>query len=223
MSDFSCGILIGNNHKDLAVNYMEPDTFLIKLNDEWLCRLSENDSKEIVLENYSQAVLDMSAQIPLLHIQHSEDYGFDMGVLHNGELVFRFGIEYAIESSFAFEVGDKLYEDVDYVLVMDKPEVVERVKREVSARCHEIDEKISRSFASVNDNNIKQFNLFGFDDERCSKIRNLLTEANYKKDDGLGFQMIQDLLAIIGLENFYFVSHRYACLGDNDFEIVEKG
>ena len=221
MSDFSCGIMMGNNHKDVAVNYLEPDTVLIRLSNEWLCRLSESDSREMVVENYSQAVLDMSVKIPLLHIRHHEDHGFELGILHNKKIAFYFYVEYAIESNFSFNVGTELYGD-DFAILMTKPDVKERVNSEVRSRYHEVDEKIERCFASINDINIKQFKLFGFDDEWCAKARNLLTASNYKKDGTFTCQ-INDLLAMLGLENFSFVSHRYVCLGDDNFEVVERG
>ena len=43
MSDFSSAIMFNTSHKEIALKHTEDGVYLVKLNDTWLCRLSEND------------------------------------------------------------------------------------------------------------------------------------------------------------------------------------
>jgi hypothetical protein len=148
MSAFSSGIIINSSNRDIALKFKEANTYLVKLNDSWLCRLSENNFCKMTVESYTEAVLDMSEHIPLLHLQNAEDHGFEMSILHDRELIFKFNIEYAIEDIFLFNIGKELYGD-DYIDVMQESDVQERIQKEMQNRYHEI-EKIKTALTIPN-------------------------------------------------------------------------
>lgn len=100
MSDFSGAVMLRAEHKDTALEYMEDNVFLIQLNDNWICRLSENDDSSMMnIAKYSKAVLDLSEEIPLMHVMHPEDHCFGLCILHKSELMCRFGVSYEMDES----------------------------------------------------------------------------------------------------------------------------
>lgn len=218
MSDFSSGILIRPAHKEIALKYLEDDTYLIKLNDAWLCRLSGNDFCDMTEENYSEAVLNLSAHIPLMHIMSAEDHGFELGILHNKKLVFHFRVDYGVESEFASYIGSELYGN-DYLKVMCDQEVIKRIQSEVQKHYHVIEERVESFFSGIGEDEVKQFGLFGFHQDDCTKIQNILTLSNYEKDE-MGYQMIKELLAVLGLEEFSFVSYNYVNPDEGIFDVL---
>jgi len=218
MSEFSAGIMLNVAHQEIAKAYLEDNTYLIRLNDTWLCRLSDNDDYCQKEEDYSQAVLDMSVQIPLLHIMNAEDHGFWLAILHNKKIVFQFDVPYNIESEFAFSIGQELYGDEFFDLMFEE-ETQEKVQNEVQRRRHEADEFVESFFSRISEDGIAQFELFGFDKPTCVEIAKILTLSNYKKD-GMGRQMMQEFSAALRLSEFCWVSHHYVSLGDQDFDIV---
>ena len=40
-----------------------------------------------------------------MHIVNAEDHGFELGILHHKKLIFNFGVDYGVESEFAFQIG----------------------------------------------------------------------------------------------------------------------
>lgn len=219
MSDFSSGILMNESFKELAKQYSEENTYLIKLDDGWLCRLSENDFCEMVAENYSEAVLNLSVQIPLLHIISAEDHGFELCILFHKKVVFHFQVNYGAENEFAFHIGTELYGD-EYMDVVLDSKVQAHINNEVLRRYPEVEETIASYFSEINQEGIEQFKLFGFDNEICNKIQNLLTVNNYNKDKR-GHQMINELLSVLKLSRFSFVSYNYVNPDEGIFEILE--
>lgn len=218
MSDFSSGIMINETFKELAKKYSEENTYLIKLDDAWLCRLSENDFCEMVAESYSEAVLNLSNHIPLMHIINAEDHGFELSILHNKKVCFHFQVNYDVENEFAFAIGEELYGDEYMDLIFDT-EVQENINNEVLRRHCEIEETIESFFSEINQDSIMQFKLFGFDNDICNKVKNILTVNNYKKDK-CGHQMIDELLSVLMLSKFSFVSFDYVNPNEGIFEIV---
>jgi hypothetical protein len=104
MSNFSAGIMLKAEHEAVALEYMEDNVFLIRLNSNWLCRLSANDESSMMnIAKYSKAVLDLSERIPLMHVVHPEDHCFGLCILHESELVCRFGVSYEFDE---FDMGE---------------------------------------------------------------------------------------------------------------------
>jgi hypothetical protein len=94
MSDFSAAIIIRAEHEAIALEYLDDD-FLIRLNKNWLCRLSANDEINMMdISKYSKTVLNLSEQIPLMHVVHPEDHGFEMCILHKRNMICHFGVSY---------------------------------------------------------------------------------------------------------------------------------
>ena len=220
MSEFSSGIMIRICHKDIALKYMEDNTYLIQLNDFWLCRLSENDfSNHLSERNYSEAVLNLSEHIPLMHIVNAEDHGFGLGILHHKNLVFNFGVDYGVEAEFAFQIGQELYGD-EYMFKLHDAEVIKHIQRETKNRFAEVEEKIKSFFSEIDAEQIGHFSLFSFQQEVCDRIQHILTYQNHQIDK-IGHQMIQELYAAIRLEEFCFVSHSYVSENREVFKIVQ--
>ena len=111
MSDFSAAIMFKAEHEKLALEYMEDDVFLIRLNDSWICRLSENDQNCATLNgNYSNAVLDLSRRIPLMHVMNAEDHCLELNILHGGESVCCFAIVDDFDDEYGCSPSMEYYE-----------------------------------------------------------------------------------------------------------------
>ncbi|GLC83286.1 hypothetical protein [Lacrimispora brassicae] len=219
MSEFSSGIMIQTCHKENVLKYMEKNTYLIQLNDLWLCRLSESDLCNHISEaDYSEAVLNLSEHIPLMHIVNAEDHGFELGILHRKKLAFTFGINYGVESEFVFQLGQQLYGE-EYMDRLFDDEVMKNIERETQKHSAEVEERIQSFFSGIGAEQIKQFQLFGFQQDVCERIQHILTYPNYQKDK-LGYRMIRELYAAIGIDEFCFVSHYYISKNEENFIIV---
>lgn len=212
MSEFSSGIMIQTCHKDIALNYMGNKTYLIQLNDYWLCRLSEND------DDYSEKVLNLSEHIPLLHVINAEDHCFILHILYHKKNYFSFSILYYFETEFAFDLVEKLYgyTYIDQMRTDDHDALDNKIDEEIEKHRDEIKEEIQSFFSEINAEQINKFRLFGFSQNVCEKLLQILTYQNYQKD-GSGHKMIYEFLAAIRLENFVFISYNYVTSSKEDF------
>lgn len=221
MSDFSAGILMHEKHREIAKVHLEKHTHLIELNDMWFCRLSENDFCEMAVESYSEAVLAMSEQIPLLHVISAEDHEFELGILHHKKIVFHVRMPYDVVGNFAFDIVTELYGDECMEIIMNPDcAVQEKIKNEIQRRHHEVEEMVQSLFLEITEEGIEQFSQFGFDSDACAKIKDILTAENYQRDD-MGYQMMKELFAVLKLSEFSFVSHKYVDLKNDIYNIVK--
>lgn len=220
MSDFSSGILISEKHRETARLHMEDNTYLIKLNDAWLCRLSKNDCCRMAVENYSDAVLDMSASIPLLHIINAEDYEFKLCILHKKQVIFHFHVDYMIWEEIVFQVVHQRYGG-DFGAAVRDDKFREAIDQEKHRQRHKFDETINNFFSGITEDTVSQFILLGFDRATCEKIQDILTIDSYKKDN-VGRQMVEELLSVLGLLEFTLISHKHVNQNEGFFDIVEQ-
>ena len=148
MSDFSAAIMLRAEHEAIALEHMEDNVFLIRLNANWLCRLSANDEISIMnIEKYSKAVLDLSDRIPLMHVIHPEDHCFALCILYKREVVCRFGVSYEFEM-----------DEIDWDEFPELPGAM--------------------GFGRFVKGEFENFKLFGFDDSDCAKMFATFTEVD---------------------------------------------
>jgi len=57
---------------------------------------------------------------------NAEDHGVELGILHHKKLAFNFGVDYGVESEFAFQIGQELYGD-EFMLKLHDAEVIKHI------------------------------------------------------------------------------------------------
>ena len=200
MSDFSAAILIKSEHKAVALEHMEDDVLLIRLNDKWICRLSADADADVSmvsiamdLVQYSKTLLDLSECIPLIHINHAEDHCLEVCILHKSKSVCKFGVSY----EFGFDEIE-LDDDAEFADMMNYS--------------HFIKEEF------------EQFKLFGFDGKTCDEIFTIFSDADMNDFDEK-HEAVAQFFSILGIEEFSFVSHHYASIdkeqGVTHFDIIK--
>lgn len=100
MSSFAVGNLIRKEHRQWVEEHMEKDSYLLDLNDLWLCYLTSRDN-DIMWSpgpdgkrKIPQSVAAISEKAPVFYLQHPEDHGWMYFAIHKGEVAGSLEIDY---------------------------------------------------------------------------------------------------------------------------------
>lgn len=214
MSDFSAGFFTVNENKEKIYPYLTKNEFLIQYNEAWVGKLSPADM-ETDYQHQPQTI-ELSKEVPLLHVVNAEDHGFYMRILHEGEIGFSFEVSYDIRENVFEEVSYELYGDDRWDIMLTDGDKMKEANEATEKRIQDeniIETTVATYFANINDDNLKIFEIFGFDEETIRNIKNILTVENCIDNS---HKMVDNLLDCLGLKQFSFVSYKYVSYGDDD-------
>jgi len=220
MSDFSVGYFTRNENKEKVYPYLTEDELFIQYNDEWIGKLSALD-----WEKPQPQTVALSKEMPLLYVMNAEDHGFSMKILHDEEVKFDLDISYDIRERIFDEVAHELYGEDCWEIMMssigtsdNKMEMANQVTEKRIKDENILETAMKITFANINDDSLKIFEIFGFDEEIIQNLKQILTIKNGIENS---HQMIYNLLDCLGLKQFSFVSYEYVSGGEDDrFEIL---
>ena len=214
MSDFSAGIFTLNENKDKVYPFLIESELFIQYNDKWVGKLSPTDMNTD-MEIHPQTVA-LSKEVPLLHVINAEDHGFYIRILHEGDIKFHFDIPYSAEADLAYEIGTELFGEEWFLDASKAQERIQQASEEAAKRLKERGIP-DIYFKNIDEESLKAFQIFGFNDDIVQKVRQVLTIENFNQDS---HKMVYDLLDSLGLTQFSFVAHSYASHKDDDRFVV---
>lgn len=103
MSSFAVGDLILKEHQQWVIDNMEENSYLLDLNDTWLCYLTRRDNDIMWNREPSgkrripRSVAAISEKAPVFYLQHPEDYGWMYFAIDKGAVVGSLEINYEEE------------------------------------------------------------------------------------------------------------------------------
>ena len=228
MYGFTAGIFVLSKYKETIEQFLNEEEFLIKFNDTWLGKLSTVDSSRDY-DDYTESTLNLSEYIPLLHIVSLEGSCFMIRILHERKVKLHFDIPFELEKMMFSIVGFQLYGDGYMKYAIEKiidgiknAEIDEKINKEVKRRMRQPDFS-KRVFGEFDKDTLKEFKLFGFSEEICKKLSNILTIRNLQKKSYKCEQLIIEFLEQLGLDNLNFVEHSYVLKEKFSFDVIAHG
>ena len=215
MSDFTYANLISSSNKETAKAFLEADAYLLDFSDKWSCLLTRNDTAVNIADKkgFSETILSLSEKIPVLYFLHAEDHGLGFLILHNRNIVSSFEIDWGHYADLSRIIAEEMYGDEGFDKWMkdfDKFEDLALERRQ---------EYISKLFFEIHPEN---FSLFGFPSDDIAKINETLNPKSVSTESDITV-MINALIAILGLEEFTFVSWDYVKKQEKAYPIIAKG
>lgn len=197
MSDFSAGYFTVSKYKDQVYPYLLAGEKFVAYNPQWVGKFSPQDMDD---EPHPQTIL-LSRAVPLLHVIHAEDHGFNLRVYHQGKVQFAFDIPHMAGEELLFELGQEKYGDEFFldegVMTALQAEVDGILAQQGVPHCF---------FEGITREGLECFKLFDLPDDTLDKMMEILTVARYTAGS---HQLVYDLLDTIGLTEFDFISYDY--------------
>ncbi len=140
MSSFAVGNLISKEYQQWVIENMEENSYLLDLNDTWLCYLTARDN-DIAWKpaadgtrRIPRSVAAISGKAPVFHLQHPEDHGWMYFAIYRGAVAGSLEIDYeegcireesGFESLALFGVSDDTVEELRRRIPLDTTDVGE--------------------------------------------------------------------------------------------------
>jgi len=228
MYDYTAGIFVRSKDEEMTKQFLDKGDFLIKFNDAWLGKLSTADLS-MSHDEYTKSTWDLSEYIPLLHIVSLEGHGFTIRILHDRKVKFTFNTPFALEEMMFLVVGFDFYGDeyMEYVMKrfttgIKNAKIDEKVNKEAKKRMQKPDFS-QKVFAELDRETLKEFKLFGFSEDICRKLSNILSVGNFQRKGYKPELIILEFLACLELDNLNFVEHNYVLKEKFSFDVIAHG
>ena len=199
MSSFIYANLILSKDVEIAKEYHEPNTYLIKINDRWVCRIAETDYNGLSGE-FSDTVFSMSEHIPVLFFSNSDNIGLGFSILQNRKIISSFYIDHEFDADLSLKIAYEMYgneKGLDYWL--------EDMSKFIKLAAEQRDERLQKNFSNIN---VENFKLFCCTDEDIHELKNCLTPKNY---DESCISMIKKFVKVMKLKEMEYKSWNYVC------------
>jgi len=208
MSDFSAGVFTLSKNKDKVYPFLTEGELFIQYNEKWVGKLSPLDMND----DFQPQTIALSKTTPLLHIINAEDHGFCIRILHNGDITFKFEVPFNAEGELAHEIGEEMFGE-EWFLDFEKAEERYKKVNEEAAKRLSTQGVPDIYFANIDEENLKAFQIFGFDEKVLQKVQQVLTVESFVKDR---YEMVYALLDSIGFTQFSYVAHNYERILPNE-------
>lgn len=228
MSDFSAACLVQSKYREAAEKHLDKGSYLIRLNEEWLCLLSERDlAGDIHTFSFTELQIELSQLIPVMLFRDAEDHGADFNILYGGKIVSSFSLEYGFEENRKYMIMEDLFGFDDYMHATEeeREEMLRKADLVYSEKRGEYEMELEAEFHAIYPENFK---LFGFNKEKLDRISALLTIENYqtlkkREDCIIEHIMIRKFKEILGIGELEWTAWGYVDRNRELYEVLKVG
>ncbi|MGO4547358.1 hypothetical protein AB4Z29_21475 [Paenibacillus sp. 2TAB23] len=203
MSEFTAGNLTLVSFKEQITS--DQLSYIKELNEDWLVFFTDETG---VSDEPSEAVNDLSGDVPVLFFHNAEDHGWGYRIIHKKELLAKVDVNYELEESMLMQLVEKRHPDIDdpieLLYIDDEGEALRaRYMEEISASS-ELQQAIALQFSS---RNVEHFKLFNIDAEKIQKLNGLLTYENWLQLES-PWQLVEQFKELLNLEEMSWIRIR---------------
>ena len=216
ISEFTYANLILAKNKELVKKYLEPNSYLIKLDDNWICFVNVDDLK--IDGAVSERYLALSEQTPVLVFYNAEDHGCGYKILHNKEIISFFDLDYEFGYNTGLNMSQEMFgEDEGMEMwygIRDFPRQEDRDKIRKLVEEKEIEYYKNIALYS----NLSNFKLFEFSDTVIISLNELFTQENFINRTW----SVKKFMEIIGIEKCCWLSWNYVKGHEENYSIIAE-